>query len=217
MHEGVDFPYLSTLKNHSLSVKSKLLPNIQNPEVLTYVSRCFEEYRGFPQAVQSISRLLQQRPNLHVFFVGQDCTAYGNPRSDNVPWSEWARENFPFPSNRTHWTGAISESHYHQILSISNVHLYLTVPFILSWSFLEALSAGIPMVCSNTPPVTEVIHHMQSGLIVDFFDIDEQVNAVNSVLDDPTLSNSLSQEALEIGRRYSCQASMAGWVTVLGL
>ena len=88
LHEGVDVEYLSTLRANADIIREKFFPGNSDVEILTYVSRCFEEYRGFPQAAKVISQLLEHRPNLHVFMVGKDCTAYGNPRRDGVPWSE---------------------------------------------------------------------------------------------------------------------------------
>ena len=148
LHEGVDFSNLSLLKSQSQKAKTILLPQPQSrdTQILTYVSRCFEEYRGFPQAIESISILLEQRPNLHVFLVGSDGAAYGSPRSDGIPWSKWAKDTYYLPPDRVHWTGSISESKYHEILSISDIHYYLSVPFVLSWSLLEAMSVGIPIV-----------------------------------------------------------------------
>ena len=215
LHEGVDHPYLSKLKRSSADNKAKILPNRTNAEVLTYVSRCFEEYRGFPQVAETISELLMQRPNLHIFMVGSDCAAYGNPRPDGQPWSKWAIDNYNFPQERVHWTGPISEPRYHQILSISDVHIYLTVPFVLSWSLLEAMSVGLPIVASNTPPVAEVIQHMQSGILVDFFDVQGQVDAINMVLDNRSLSSKLASSAQISSADYSCHASLVSWESVL--
>ncbi len=217
LHEGVDYDHLSQLKHDSDSVKSSLLPLSPGCEVLTYVSRCFEEYRGFPQAAEVISKLLEQRPNLHVFMIGQDGTAYGNPRPDGKPWSVWAREKFHFPEDRTHWVGSISESHYQQILSISNLHYYLTVPFVLSWSFIEAMAVGIPIVASDTPPVREICDHFKNALLVDFFDLEGQISAINKLLDDSILSEQLAFNAKAKAKLYSCQATLDGWASVLGI
>ena len=138
LHEGIDTDNLFALKSNN-SVHFPLLPGDNDIEVLTYVSRCFEEYRGFPQAIQTISKLQQLRPNLHVLIVGQDGQAYGNARSDGQPWSQWAKANLSLDPARTHWLGALQEHEYHNVLAISDVHLYLTVPFVLSWSLLEAM------------------------------------------------------------------------------
>ena len=166
---------------------------------------------------RSRSALLEQRPNLHVFMIGQDGTAYGNPRPDGKPWSVWARENFHFPENRIHWVGSISESHYQQILSISNIHYYLTVPFVLSWSFIEAMAVGIPIVASDTPPVREMCDHSKHALLVDFFDIKGQISAINNILDDTELSERLACNSKLKAKFYSCQATLDGWASVLGI
>ena len=217
LHEGVDFEYLSSLRTNSSLGTPPFFPQNPDSQILTYVSRCFEEYRGFPQAAQTISKLLYLRPNLHVYMVGRDCTAYGNARSDGKSWSVWAQENLDFPSDRIHWLGSISETDYHQVLSVSNVHLYLTVPFVLSWSLLEAMSVGIPIVASNTPPVAEVIEHEKSGLLVDFFDVDGQVEAVNRILNNLSFAQSLSNFSKKEAAKYSCQLSLDSWASVLCL
>ena len=215
LHEGVDFPHLSILKDCKHSSHNQFLKKTDDIQVLTYVSRCFEEYRGFPQVAETISQLLEQRKNLHVIMVGRDCTAYGNPRPDGKAWSEWAKEKFNYPKDRIHWTGSVSESDYHKILALSDVHLYLTVPFVLSWSLLEAMSVGLPIVASNTQPVKEVIDHMKSGLLVDFFDSTEQVAAVNKILDNKNLSFQLSHNAKTTAKEFSCEQSLVSWSSVL--
>ena len=139
---------------------------------MTYVSRCFEPYRGFPQAIQVIAELQRLRPNLHVLLVGSDGSAYGPSRSDGVPWSHWARDNFKLDPVRTHWMGPLSESDYHDVLACSDVHFYLTIPVILSWSLLEAMGVGLPIVSCTTPPVLEILTNQVDSLLEDFFDID---------------------------------------------
>ena len=216
LHEGVDYSHLSNLKSRSEILKSSIVGD-DDVQVLTYVSRCFEEYRGFPQAAEVFSILLQKRPNLHIIIVGQDGTAYGNPRQDGKPWSVWASDTFDYPSDRIHWLGLVSESKYQDVLSISDVHLYLTVPFVLSWSLIEAMSVGLPIVASDTQPVREVITHLQSGFLVDFFNPSSQAEAVIQILDDPELRQNLSSGAKTRASAYSCQESLDSWASVLGL
>ena len=98
-------------------------------EVLTYVSRGFEEYRGFPQAMETIALLQAERPQLHVLIVGSDVVAYGGTRSDGRSWGTWARQDVSLDPERTHWLGALQTDEYHDV-AISDVHLYLTVPFV---------------------------------------------------------------------------------------
>ena len=127
------------------------------------------------------------------------------------------QEKYNYPQDRIHWLGSISESYYHQILSISHVHYYLTVPFVLSWSLLEALAVGLPVVASKTQPVEEVITHDQSGLLADFFNTQQQFDLLSKILDDDLLARSLSKSATSKAKKYSCQVSLDGWASVLGL
>ena len=96
---------------------------------------------------------------MHVLLAGHDGTAYGTPREDGRGWADWARETLPLDPNRTHWLGSVQDQEYRQLLAVSDVHLYLTVPFILSWSLIEAMAAGCAIVASSTPPVLEVLEH----------------------------------------------------------
>ena len=152
-----------------------------------------------------------QRPNLHVIIVGSDCTAYGRARSDGLPWSEWAKSTLPLDSSRTHWLGSIQEAEYHKVLTISDVHFYLTIPFVLSWSLIEAMAVGCPIVASATPPVLEVLTDKVSALLVDFYDIDAQVSAINSLLSDKLYASSLSSAAQSASAHYDSSISLLEW------
>lgn len=210
IHEGVDTDCLNHLRTSGIK-RPSCLPDDSGIEVLTYVSRCFEEYRGFPQAIEAILRIQQQRPNLHVLLVGHDGTAYGNGRSDGRGWAEWARESLPLDPCRTHWLGSLQENDYHQVLACSDVHLYLTVPFVLSWSLLEAMAAGCALVASATPPVQEVLEHGRTALLVDFFDMDSQVQAIHRLLEDKNLSRNLGAAAQNTASAYSMKTAQMSW------
>ena len=151
IHEGIDVETLASLKSSSRA-RPSCLPSDTEIEVLTYVSRGFEEYRGFPQAMEAIALLQAERPQLHAVIVGSDVVAYGGTRSDGRSWGEWAKEEVALDPERTHWLGALQTEDYHDVLAISDVHLYLTVPFVLSWNLLER---WLPVMYrgSATPPV----------------------------------------------------------------
>ena len=150
IHEGVDVDSLSALRGNGLQ-RPSCLPHSSDIEVLTYVSRGFEEYRGFPQAMQTIDLLQKRRPNLHVLIVGSDLIAYGSGRPDHRSWGEWARSDLLLDQQRTHWMGPLQTPEYHSVLAYSDVHLYLTVPFVLSWSLIEAMASRCCIVGSATP------------------------------------------------------------------
>ena len=214
IHEGIDVEVLASLKS-SVRKRPPCLPNSPDVEVLTYVSRGFEEYRGFPQAMQAVALLQAQRPNLHALIVGSDVVAYGGSRSDGRSWGAWAKEDIALDPHRTHWLGALQTEEYHDVLAISDVHLYLTVPFVLSWSLLEAMAAGCALVCSATAPVEEVLEHNRSALLVDFFSPKAQADALARLLDDSELRFSLAADAKNRACSYHCADGLKAWMRLL--
>ncbi len=214
IHEGIDVGRLASLK---LQPKPtfEFLPQNSNVEILTYVSRGFEEYRGFPQAMEAIAELLKRRPNLHVLVVGSDVVAYGATRPDGATWREWALKELSFDLDRLHWMGPLQEEEYHKVLSVSQVHLYLTVPFVLSWSLLEAMAAGCSIVASATSPVEEVLEDSHSALLVDFFSPKQQADAIERLLDNPDLAARLSKAASTHAKAYSHEIGLASWQAII--
>jgi glycosyltransferase involved in cell wall biosynthesis len=141
-------------------------------EVLTYVARNLEPYRGFPSAMRALPRILEARPNARAVFVGGDEVSYGRSAPGGVTWraklvAEVGLERF---AGRVHFTGKLPYATYLAILQRSSAHLYLTYPFVLSWSCLEAMAAGCLVVASATAPVLEVIEDGHNGLLVPFSD-----------------------------------------------
>lgn len=216
IHEGIDWPLMASLRGSGLA-RPACLPADPDLEVVTYVSRGFEEYRGFPQAMQAIAELQRQRPRLHALIVGHDGVAYGANRSDGRSWGEWAKAEVPLDPARTHWLGILQDAEYQQVLACSTVHLYLTVPFVLSWSLLEAMAAGCTLVASATAPVQEVLNNGESALLVDFFDPQAQVAALNRLLDDPALRQQLAAAAQDKAAAYAASAGLSAWGRLFGL
>ena len=210
IHEGIDTHLLGQLRQRNLP-RPEVLPVDPRTEVLTYVSRCFEEYRGFPQAMQAIALLQQRRPHLHVLIAGHDGVAYGASRSDGRSWGQWAQQEVALDPQRTHWLGMLQDQAYWQVLAHSTVHLYLTVPFVLSWSLLEAAAAGCALVASTTPPVQEVLNHRRSALLVDFFSPQAQAAAIEELLDQPALREKLGRAAQIESAGYAAGRGLAAW------
>ena len=215
-HEGVDVDGLSVLRK-SRPQRPKCLPDTSEIEVLTYVSRGFEEYRGFPQAMQTIAMLQCRRSNLHALIVGSDQVAYGSGRSDQRSWGEWARTDLKLDPQRTHWMGSLQTPDYQAVLAWSDVHLYLTVPFVLSWSLIEAMAARCCIVGSSTPPVEELLQDGDSARLVDFFDVSAQVRAIGELLDDPGERQRLAAAAAQRARGYSSVDGLKHWLRLIEL
>lgn len=215
IHEGVDVPLMRELRENP-PPRPSCLPDDPALEIVTYVSRGFEEYRGFPQAMQAIAELQRRRPSVHALIVGHDGVAYGANRSDGRSWGEWARQEVPLDPDRTHWLGILQDAEYHQVIAHSTVHLYLTVPFVLSWSLLESMAAGCALVSSATAPVQEVLEHERSALLVDFFDPKAQCDALERLLDQPSLRRELARAAQIRARDYCASSGLKAWIDLVG-
>lgn len=142
-------------------------------EVLTFVSRNLEPYRGFHIFMRALPEILAARPEAHVVIVGADGRGYGPAPSQGKSWKNVLLNEVAdrLDMRRVHFTGWVPHEMFLALMRVSRVHAYLTVPFVLSWSMLEAMAAGALVVASRTPPVQEVISHGVTGRLVDFFDV----------------------------------------------
>lgn len=141
--------------------------------VLTYVSRNLEPYRGFHVFMRALPELLRRLPDLRVCIVGGDEVSYGaEPAAPFKSWREMLMSELGdrFDLSRVYFLGRIPYEAYLRLLQVSTVHLYLTYPFVLSWSMMEAMAAGCVVLGSNTPPVAEMIRDGENGFLFDFFD-----------------------------------------------
>lgn len=154
-------------------------------EVITYVARGMEPYRGFPQFMKAIAQLQKHRPHCQTVIVGEDRVAYGRNLPDGKTYRQLMLETLDLDLSRIHFTGYLAYEQYLKVLQVSSVHVYLTYPFVLSWSMLEALATGCLVLGSSTAPVEEVIRDGVNGLLVDFFDIEAIVGRITEVLDHP--------------------------------
>lgn len=182
IHEGIDTQKCKPGINAKLLIKDKNIELSANDEVITYGTRGMELYRGFPQFMEAASKLQKKRPNAHIVIAGTDKVCYG-PVPEKGTYKQNALKEFDFDMNRLHFIGELSFNEFVNFLQISSVHVYLTYPYILSWSMLNAMSTGCCVVASNTQPVLEVIQDNQNGLLFDFFNIDQQVEKIEYALD----------------------------------
>ena len=167
----------------------------QDVPLVTYVTRCFEPYRGWPQVAEGLALLMQRNPRAHVLLVGSDEVAYGAKRGDGISWREWALKEWPMDPSRLHQLPALSYDDYKRVIQRSWVHVYWTVPFILSWSLMEAMASGCCIVASATPPVEEMIITGDQGQLVDFFDPDALAQQVDHLLQSQEQRQRLGHQA----------------------
>ena len=165
-------------------------------EVVTYVSRGLEPYRGFPTFARALPRLLRERPGLRVVVVGAEGVHYGRAPSGGGTWKDkLLAELGELDPARVVFTGRIPYAALLDLFRVSMAHVYLTVPFVLSWSMLEAMACGALLVASSTPPAEEVVQDGRNGLLTDFHDSGALAERLLSVLADPARLAPLRQAA----------------------
>jgi len=142
-------------------------------EVLTFVNRNLEPYRGYHIFMRALPALLKARPKAQVVIVGGDEVSYGAAPKGEKGWKEriLAEVRDQLDLSRVHFMGRIPYADFRSLLQVSRVHAYLTYPFVLSWSMIEAMAAGCHIVASDTAPVVEAITDGQNGTLVNFFDV----------------------------------------------
>ncbi len=198
VHDGIDTQAIQP--NPQVYIRLGEFTLTQNDEVITFVNRDLEPYRGYHSFMRALPVLLKRRPDAHILIVGGNGVSYGAPPSDGRSWKDiFIAEVRPQISAtdwaRVHFLGNIPYESFIALLQLSSVHVYLTYPFVLSWSLLEAMSAGCAIVASNTAPVAEVIHDKHTGWLVDFFDSAGLAEAVCALLANPQERQRLGHNA----------------------
>ncbi len=197
IHEGVDSTVARPDPTARLIVADAKVEIKAGDEIVTYVARNLEPYRGFPSFMRSLPKILTSRPNARVLIVGGEDVSYGArlPPGETYKKRMLAELGDSLDLSRVHFLGKVPYAAFIKVLQVSRVHVYLTYPFVLSWSMLEAMAAGCLIVGSRTQPVQEVIHHAGNGLLVDFFSPEEIAERVVEALEDRRAFASLRQNA----------------------
>lgn len=196
VHDGIDTQRVTPDPQAFVQFASNDLKLTRSDEVITFVSRNLEPYRGFHTFMRALPDLLKARPQAHVIVVGGNGVSYGRRLPKGNYREKYVAEiEGRFDASRVHFVGRVPYATLLRVLQVSTAHIYLTYPFVLSWSMLEAMAAGCLVIGSRTSPVEEVIRHDGNGLLVDFFSPDELVGAVQRVCDDSTRMQRLRDEA----------------------
>ena len=199
VHDGIDTEAIAPNPAVSLTLNGDLVLTKQD-EVITFVNRNLEPYRGYHIFMRALPELLKRRPGARVLIVGGEEVSYGaRPEGDKkwkdifagevrpqIPDADWAR---------VHFLGNVPYQYFIPLLQLSTVHVYLTYPFVLSWSLLEAMSVGCAIVASDTQPLHEAIRHNDTGRLVSFFDAAALSGEVCALLDDPAARERLGANA----------------------
>lgn len=198
LHDGIDTDFCRKIDNASLEIKEKNLILTKNDEVITYGTRGMDPYRGFPEFMKAVEILQKKRPNLHVVISGKDRVCYGKPLPNGQTYKNLMLETLDLDLNRIHFTGLLPFDQYVNMLNITSAHVYLTYPFVCSWSLLNAMACETPIIASNTEPVLEFLEHDKNALLFDFFNIEEQVEKIEYAIDNKSKMENLGKKARKL-------------------
>jgi glycosyltransferase involved in cell wall biosynthesis len=242
VHEGVNTRELRPDPGAWLKLARGNVVLTRKDEVITYAARNLEPYRGFHIFMRALPQILRRRPRAHVLIAGGDGVSYGEPPPRGGCFREMLlAEVGRVDHERVHFLGHVPYEAYRNMLQLSSVHVYLSYPFVLSWSFIEALSAGCLLLASATAPVLEVLRDGENGLAVDFFAVSDICERIDQVFEHPDRMQTLREAAratairdfdleghimprwlellstLAAGRRPAEQPPSVGLATALGL
>lgn len=184
IHDGIDTGRFVPKPDAVVRLGKAGLALRHGDEVVTFVARQLEPYRGYHIFMRSLARLQRLRPKAQVVIVGGDEVSYGAAPPAGRSWRQIFADEVAgqIDTRRVHFVGRLPHETLTQLMQVSAAHVYLTYPFVLSWSLLEAMSVGCVIVGSRTAPVQEVIEHGRNGFLTDFFDPDALAETVAEAL-----------------------------------
>lgn len=166
-------------------------------KLVTYMARNLEPYRGFHVLMRALPALLATRPDLHVSIVGDDKPGYGALPESGLSWKETLLQEMDgtYDAERVHFLGQVPYETHIALLRRSDAHLYLTYPFVASWSLREAMAVGCAIIGSDTAPVREFITHEETGLLVPFLEPGRVVEGILRLIEEPSFARGLRARA----------------------
>lgn len=197
MHDGIDTDTYKPQADARLKLPALDLSQVD--ELITYVARGMEPYRGFPEFMKTLEIVLKERPNTHAVILGEDRVAYGKKLPEGDSFKKRAQKECKLDWDRVHFTGLLPRSQYLQVLQASSVHVYLTIPFVLSWSMMEAMSAGCAIVAADVAPVREISNRGAKPLkLTPIKDPKAVANSVTELLDQRVQNREMGQRARDL-------------------
>jgi glycosyltransferase involved in cell wall biosynthesis len=202
--DGVDRRVWHRHTNAPRRIGDRQIPS--DVRIVTYVSRGFESMRGFDIFMKVAKRVYQQFPNVLFVVVGEDRVAYGGDLKyiKEKSFREHVLNQDDYDLSKFLFTGRVPPQELAPLLSIGDAHIYLTAPFVLSWSLFDALSCGCSVVASDTAPVRDLIRHEENGLLADFFDVEGLSNHLLRILNDPPAHRRLGEAGMALIEESYC-------------
>ena len=223
-HDGIDTDLVAPKPDAVLELDTGITLT-RDDEVITFINSNLEPYRGYHIFMRALPELLKKRPNAQVIMLGSDETSYGARPPKGKTWKQIfideVRDKISDQDwTRVHYLGCVPYDRFLSMMQVSRVHIYLTYPFVLSWSLLEAMSVGVAIVASDTLPVKEAMVDGETELFVDFFDQVGLVEKTCQLLDDAVLREKLGTAARQyiVGHydlKRTCLPKNLEWVDQL--
>lgn len=212
-HEGIDTENLGPDPTAWVKTPSGVVLKAGDP-VITYVARNLEPYRGFHVFMRALEKVQKAHPTCHALIVGGDGVSYGRRPNKAKTWREQMLAEVKLDPARTHFLGRLPYQDYVRVLQVSAAHVYLTYPFVLSWSLLEAMACGAPIVASDTAPVREVVRDGCDGLLVPFFEHGAVARRLHECLQ-RDIDQGVTRKSMEYGASHGLATGSAGYTHLL--
>ena len=196
IHEGINTDIIKP--NNNVEVKLNDFDLNKEKKVVLFVNRNLEPYRGYHIFMRSLPNIFKEHPDALIIIVGGELTSYGKKAPDGTTWKEifFNEVKDSIDLERVLFTGYLEDhSKLTALMQSATVQVYLTYPFVLSWSLLESLACELLVIGSDTEPVKEVIKDGENGLLVDFFDHEAIAKKVSNVLADPKKYDKIRKKA----------------------
>ncbi|MHC8352470.1 glycosyltransferase family 4 protein [Pseudomonas sp. RT4P38] len=213
IHEGVPLQSPAPVPVASVKLPSGHVIKA-GQSIVTYVARNLEPYRGFHSFMRSIPYIQTHCPDAQIVIVGGDGVSYGCMPKGYENWRGKMVAELEIDLSRVHFAGKLPYATYRAILQISEVHVYLTYPFVLSWSLLEAMASGCVVIGSDTAPVKEVIVDGVNGLLVDFFDSEAMAEKICNVLKSSGDFGLIKESAISTASRFDVKHGVKGYFEI---
>ena len=196
-HDGIRTDRLMADPDATIGLSRLAKKLTREDEVFTYLARNLEPVRGFHHFMRALPKILEARPNARALIIGGNEASYGKKSDIQGGYRAQMEQEVgkDLDWSRVHFLGRVPYADYRTIIQLSRCHIYLTVPFVLSWSLLESMSMQAPIVASGTAPVREVIKDGKTGLLADLLNPDEIAEKAIQLLSDYKLGEKLGKAA----------------------
>lgn len=212
--DGINHDVVKPNPNAYLTVGARTFR--RGDKVVTYLARNLEPYRGFRTFMRAIPHIQRLQPDAEILIVGGEEVSYGGPPRDHKTWREAMEAEVSFDASRVHFLGKLPYQRYLSVLQLSAAHVYLTYPFVLSWSCVEAMCAGALLIASDTQPVRELVREGENGLLTDFFDAEALATRVSDALDNQDRYAPLREAArATVLDGYTIETCLPKWLALI--